>query len=134
MSRRAKEGSLPSVPRSKGCINCVSRKTRCGMFTTVTLPVSLPKPFFKLRTSWPGTLAPVLMLVSLACRWQAALLHGLRRSQTAMSRIPEGRLRLHERRLESTRRGFTFSVPAGKSPRAAPNTAADISCKTAAPE
>ena len=35
MDRRAKGGSLPSVPRSKGCINCVSRKTRCGMLTIV---------------------------------------------------------------------------------------------------
>jgi hypothetical protein len=56
-----------------------------------------------MRPSWP----PVLML---ACRWQAAPLQGLRRPQAAMSRIPEGRLCLHERRLESARSGFSASA------------------------
>lgn len=79
MDLRAKEGSLPSVPRSKGCINCVARKTRCGMSTTVFSHV-----LAFLRTSCP----PVLMLatdgrrpICRACEGRKQRCRGYRRDE-----------------------------------------------------
>lgn len=52
------DASLPSAPRSKGCINCVARKTRCGTSTTPP-PVILARNYAR-KSLLCGKLADIV--------------------------------------------------------------------------
>lgn len=69
------DASLPAVPRSKGCLTCVARKTRCGRLAPASL-ILLPT-FCKNLT------------LSSRCRWPAADVPRLRDLAAGLRRIPE---------------------------------------------
>ena len=91
MSSSARHGAAPlrPVPRSKGCITCTSRKTRCGSLTSIRHRLMK---------------APLTRVF----RWQTAHVSGMRATQAGLSRLPSRRICLHERRVEGPRRSFSY--------------------------